>query len=124
MNYTGKSKHVYRNKKLRNKYCLLLFSDVIIQTNKFFIFRYLLNFKTKCIGGEIKTFSFLFCTACDTKSTVGGERYIQSGEHYLQSVAKQGKREQTHPLCLNTVAKYEKVESINTQNDYKTTSKK
>ena len=27
----------------------------------------------KCIGGQIKAFSFLFCTACDAKSTKGGE---------------------------------------------------
>ena len=34
------------------------------------------------------------------------------------------KTEQTHPECLHEVEKYEKVESINTQNDYKTTGKK
>ena len=34
------------------------------------------------------------------------------------------KIEQTHPACLHAVEKYEKVESINTQTDYKTTSKK
>ena len=34
------------------------------------------------------------------------------------------KTEQTHPVCLHEVEKYEKVESINTQNDYKTTGKK
>ena len=33
---------------------------IIIQTNKLFIFRDLLNFPTKCIGGQIKAFSFLF----------------------------------------------------------------
>ena len=33
------------------------------------------------------------------------------------------KREQTHPVCLHTAEKYEKVESINTQNGYKTASK-
>ena len=40
---------------------LLLFSDVIIQTNtnKFFIVRYLSNFTT-CVGGQIKAFGFLF----------------------------------------------------------------
>ena len=36
-----------------------------MQTNKLFIFRYLLNFTKKCIGGQIKAFSFLFCTAND-----------------------------------------------------------
>ena len=36
---------------------------------------------------------------------------------------QQTKREQTHPVCLHAVEKYEKVESVNTQNDYKTTSK-
>ena len=34
------------------------------------------------------------------------------------------RREQTHPMCLHTVEKYENLESINTQNDYKTTIKK
>ena len=31
-------------------------------TKKFFIFRYLLNFTTECIAGQIEGFSFLFCT--------------------------------------------------------------
>ena len=34
------------------------------------------------------------------------------------------KREQTYPVCLHEVEKYEKVESVNTQNDYETTSEK
>ena len=42
-------------------------------TNKFIIFEYLLNFTAKCIKGQIKAFSFLFCTACDAKSTKCGE---------------------------------------------------
>ena len=42
----------------------------------------------------------------------------------LRMIVKQSKREQTHPLCLHAMEKYEKVESINMQNDYKTTSKK
>ena len=42
-------------------------------TNKFFIYRYLLDFRTKCLGGQIKDFSFLFWNACDAKSTKGGE---------------------------------------------------
>ena len=37
---------------------------------------------------------------------------------------QQAKREQTHPVCLHAVEKYEKVENINTQNDYETTSEK
>ena len=37
---------------------------------------------------------------------------------------QQAKREQTHDVCLNAVEKYKKVESINTQNDYNTMSKK
>ena len=52
---------------------LLLFSDIIIQTNNLFIFRDLLNFTAKCIEGQIKAFSFLFCTASDVKSTKGWE---------------------------------------------------
>ena len=42
------------------QYCLLLFSDVIIQTNKLFIFRDLLNFTAKYIGGQIKALVFFF----------------------------------------------------------------
>ena len=39
-------------------------------------------------------------------------------------IAKQhAKREQTHPMCLNAVAKYEKVERVNTQTDYETSKK-
>ena len=37
---------------------------------------------------------------------------------------QQSKREQTHSACLHVVEKCEKVESVNTQNDYETTSKK
>ena len=36
---------------------------------------------------------------------------------------QQAKREQTHLVCLNPVEKYQKVQSVNTQNDYETTSK-
>ena len=39
-------------------------------------------------------------------------------------VKQQAKREQTYPVCLYAVEKYEKLESVNTQNDYETTSKK
>ena len=39
-------------------------------------------------------------------------------------VKQQAKREHAYPVCLHTIEKYEKVESINTQNDYETTSKK
>ena len=35
---------------------------------------------------------------------------------------QQSKIEQTHHLCLHAVEKYKKMESVNTQNDYKTTS--
>ena len=38
-------------------------------------------------------------------------------------VEQQSKRELTHLVCLLAVGKYEKVESINTQNDYETASK-
>ena len=37
---------------------------------------------------------------------------------------QQGKIEQTHPMCLQAVDKYEKVENVNTQNDFETTNKK
>ena len=42
----------------------------------------------KCIRGQIKDFSFLFCIACGTRSTRGGELYVQSGETYVQSDCK------------------------------------
>ena len=77
---------------------------MIIKTNYFFIFRDLLKFTMKCIiGYHIKAFSFLFCTASEVKSRKGGEN--------------------TYLVCLHAVTTYEKVESINTQNDYKATSK-
>ena len=37
---------------------------------------------------------------------------------------QQAKGEQTHPMCLNAVAKYKKVERVNKQIDYKATIKK
>ena len=37
---------------------------------------------------------------------------------------QQSKREQTHSVCSPAVEKYEKVESVNTENDYESTSKK
>ena len=45
-----------------------------MQTNKLFIFRDLLHFTTKYIGGQIKAFSFLFCATSDMKSKTGRER--------------------------------------------------
>ena len=39
-------------------------------------------------------------------------------------VKQRAKREQAHPVCLLVLEKYEKVESANTQNDYKRMSKK
>ena len=43
---------------------------------------------------------------------------------YRVIAKQQGKIEQTHPVHLHAVGKYEKVENINTQNYYKTTNKK
>ena len=37
---------------------------------------------------------------------------------------QKAKREQTHPVCLHAVEKYKKVESVNTQNECETMSKK
>ena len=37
---------------------------------------------------------------------------------YVEIAEQQAKRGQTHPVCLNAVEKYKKVESVNTQNDY------
>ena len=43
----------------------------------------------------------------------------------LSVIAKQqAKRKQGHHACLHAVEKYEKMENVNTQNDYETTSKK
>ena len=39
-------------------------------------------------------------------------------------VKQRPKWEQTHSVCLHTLEKYEKVESVNTKNIYETTSKK
>ena len=60
-----------------------------------------------CIGGQIKAFSFLFCTSKDAKSTKGWTTLT------YRVIAKQlGKREQAYPVCLRAV-----------ENDYETTSK-
>ena len=80
MYYDGACKFFYKKNSLKGnvfieiiKNCLLLFFDIIIETNKFFIFSCLLNFTMKCIGGQIKAFSFLFCTPYDVKCAKGGE---------------------------------------------------
>ena len=62
---------------------------MIIQTNKFFIFRDLLNFISKCTGDQIKAFSFLFCTTKNVKGTKGGVLI------YRLILKQQAKREQT-----------------------------
>ena len=58
-----KKQHVYRNKKLSIVY---YYSLMKLYKHKLFIFR---NY----IGGQIKAFSFLFCTANDVKSRKGRE---------------------------------------------------
>ena len=73
----------------------------------------------KCVVGcHIKAFSFLFCTVSEVKSTKGGEH------EYTEWLQNNEQKKETYLVCLHAVTKYEKVESINTQNDYKTTSKK
>ena len=37
---------------------------------------------------------------------------------------QQAKREQSHPVCWHAVEKYENMENVNTQYDYKATRKK
>ena len=92
-------------------------SDVIIQTNKLFIFRNLLNFTTRCIGRQIKIFTFLFVPLLMKK-------YKRWKALMHGVIAKQrAKREKTHPVSLPAVEKCEKVESVNTQNDYETSKK-
>ena len=72
-----------------------MFSEVIIQANTLFIFRDLLNFTAKDIGGQIKAFIF-FCTAGDAKST----KYI-----YGVTAKQQTNSQQTHLVCLHAVEK-------------------
>ena len=50
-----------------------MFSTLLYKEMKILIFRNILNFKTKCIGGQNKALSFLICTASDIKSTKGGD---------------------------------------------------
>ena len=47
------------------------------------------------IVGQIKAFSFLFCTACDMKMTTGGACYIQTGDCYIQSDRKITRKKRT-----------------------------
>ena len=60
------------------------------------------------------------------KSPFRASYKVQKMENSIHRViAKQQlKREQTHPVHLHAVEKYEKMESINTPNDYETTSTK
>ena len=62
MNYDGACKFFYKKK---------LFEKQLAHrrsyANKIFIFRYLLNFTTKCIGGQIKAFSLLSCSVFTQK---------------------------------------------------------
>ena len=48
--------------------------SILGDINKEFLFIYLLSFTIKCIGGQIKGFSFLFFSVCDIKGTKGGQR--------------------------------------------------
>ena len=48
-----------------------------------FIFRDLLSYATKCIGSQIKAFSFLFCTASSAAS-----KYYSSVSHHDQKNKK------------------------------------
>ena len=75
-----KKKHVYRNQKLS----IVYHGSLTSYTNKFFIFRYLLHFTTKCIGGQIKAFSFLLFSACDAKSTKGVSVNIQNDSEAIR----------------------------------------
>ena len=59
----------------------------------------------------MKAFSFVFCTTSDAKSTKGIYRVI---------VKQRANIEHAHPVYLHAVEKYEKLESVNTQNDQET----
>ena len=77
---------------IRN-YCLLLFSDVIIQTNKLFILRDFLNFTTKCIGGQIKAFVFFSVPLVMQK--------VQKMESVnIQSDCKTTSKKRTYSSCV------------------------
>ena len=60
----------------------------------------------------LKVLVFFFFVTIDVKSTKSGEVLV-----CRMIVKQQTKREQTHPVCLNAVKKYEKVESVNTKDD-------
>ena len=49
---------------------------------------------------------------------------MQKVESIRVILKQQAKREQSHSMYLHAVEKYEKVENVNTQYDYETTSKK
>ena len=89
-----KKQHVYRNKKL----CivLLLFSDIIIQTNNLFIFRDLWNFTMKCIGVKSKLLVFFFVPLVMWK--------VQKIEsiYYIQSDCKTTSKKRTGSSCVFT----------------------
>ena len=97
---------------------LILFSDTVIQTKKFFIFRDLLNITMKCIGGQIKAFSFFFVPLMMRK--------MQKVESInMQSDCKTTSRKRAESSCVFTQSgKVQKVESINTKNDFEIKSKK
>ena len=76
-------------------YCLLLFSNIIIQTNKLFIFRYLLNFTAKYIGGQIKVLVLFFVPLVMPK--------VQKVEGiYIQSDFKTASKKRTDSSCVFT----------------------
>ena len=115
MNYNGawkffykknlKKQHVYRNKKL--SIVLLLFSDIIIQTNNLFIFRDLWNFTTKCIGVKLKLLVFFFVPLVTRKA-----QKVES-IYYIQSDCETTSKKSTDSSCVFTCSgKVQKVESI------------
>ena len=67
----------------------------------------------------MEVFSFLFCTASDPKSA-------KVREHYYTDRLRNNKLKDNIDLSayLHTVEKLEKVENVNTQNDFETMSKK
>ena len=77
-------------------HCLLLFFDVIIQTTKF-KFNSIQNFTTKCIGGQIKDFSFLFFFV----PLVMGKVRIVESVNIQSAIAKPWvKKEQAWTSCV------------------------
>ena len=71
-----------------------------------------MKFHSEMYWSQIKAFSILVCITNDAKSTKGRKHLL-----YTVIAKQRAKIVQTHPVYLHSVERYEKVESVNTQND-------